>query len=87
MGGLYFDWIGPYDSGEEITLNHTWSREGTYTIKARAKDTDNLWGPWAKLTVTMPRNRIFITPFLRFLQQHPYLFSILQLLLQRLGLQ
>ena len=52
-------WIGPYLSGEEITLNHTWDEKGTYIISARAKDTDNLWGAWGELEVTMPKNKPF----------------------------
>jgi outer membrane protein assembly factor BamB len=48
------DWFGPYDSGETVTVSHTWSSRGTYMISARAKDTDNLWGPWGTLFVTMP---------------------------------
>ncbi len=52
--GKITDWIGPYNSGERITMNHSWSEKGAYTIKARAKDTDNLWGPWGELEVTMP---------------------------------
>jgi outer membrane protein assembly factor BamB len=51
------EWIGPFSSGEEITVSHTWSEDGTYTIKARAKDTDNLWGPWSEFEVTIPRTR------------------------------
>jgi hypothetical protein len=31
-------WIGPYGSGETITLNHTWKNKGDYLIKAWAKD-------------------------------------------------
>ena len=50
------NWIGSYPSGETITVSHTWSSKGTYTISARAKDTDNLWGPWGTLSVTMPLN-------------------------------
>ncbi len=48
------DWFGPYASGETVTVSHTWSSQGIYTISARAKDTDNLWGPWGTLSVTMP---------------------------------
>ena len=35
------EWIGPYASGEEITINHTWDELGTYTIVAKAKDGDS----------------------------------------------
>jgi outer membrane protein assembly factor BamB len=60
------DWFGPYQSGEEVKVNHTWKLEGTYTIKARAKDANNLWGPWGTLQVTIPRNKVM--PHLRLLQ-------------------
>lgn len=50
------DWTGPYASGQTVTINHTWNAKGTYTIQARAKDTENLWGPWATLKVTVPVN-------------------------------
>ena len=50
----------------------------TFVIKARAKDTDNLWGPWSELKVTMPRNRAINSPlFLRFLERLPILQKIL----------
>jgi outer membrane protein assembly factor BamB len=50
------DWFGPYAYGETVTVSHTWGYRGTYTISSRAKDTDNLWGPWGTLSVTMPLN-------------------------------
>jgi outer membrane protein assembly factor BamB len=28
----------PYSSGEEVTLSHMWSEQGTYKIRAKAKD-------------------------------------------------
>ena len=31
-------WIGPYESGEEFAISHSWEEEGTYTIKATARD-------------------------------------------------
>ncbi|KYK23836.1 hypothetical protein AYK24_00975 [Thermoplasmatales archaeon SG8-52-4] len=31
-------WLGPYSSGEEITLEHSWNQKGEYWIKAWAKD-------------------------------------------------
>jgi len=32
------EWLGPYNSGEEVTQGHTWIENGTYNIKARSKD-------------------------------------------------
>jgi len=53
------NWVGPYSSGQNITINHSWSTKGAFTIKARAKDTENLWGPWSEYSVSItPRNRV-----------------------------
>jgi hypothetical protein len=32
------DWMGPYSSGEEITLGHKWTEKGDYHIKAWTRD-------------------------------------------------
>ena len=32
-------WVGPYDSGETATAEHTWDEEGDYEVKVKAKDT------------------------------------------------
>ena len=62
--------------------NHNWSEEGTYIIRAKAKDILEAESNWAELTVSMPRNRLLIKSlFLRFLQNHPLMFPKLQQLL------
>jgi hypothetical protein len=53
----YTNWIGPFQSGEPVSVNHSWSKWGRYTIQARARDSDNLWGLWGTLEVTMPKNK------------------------------
>jgi outer membrane protein assembly factor BamB len=65
--GSLTDWLGPYDSGESMVMNHSWSDKGTYTIKARAKDIDNLWGPWGELKITMPFSYEPQVPFIQWL--------------------
>ena len=80
-------WIGPYPSGEEIAVNHTWEIQGIYNIQVRVKDTDNLWGPWGELEVSMPVNQpvhspVFVFPLLqkileRFKYQCLYCFQII----------
>jgi outer membrane protein assembly factor BamB len=80
--GSITDWIGPYDSGDSITMNHSWSEKGTYTIKARAKDSDNLWGPWGELKVTMPYSYEPQFPFIQWLfERFPNAFPLLRYLL------
>ena len=56
--GTYEDWSNPYPSGTEVIFYHTWSEQGTYTMRVRAKDRYNAVGEWTVLVVTMPR----ITP-------------------------
>ena len=42
-------WIGPYVSGENVTINHSWSEKGIYEIKAKAKDIYNLTSEWSDI--------------------------------------
>jgi hypothetical protein len=58
-------WIGPYNSGEEITLNHIWATKAIYTIKAKAKDINDNQSEWAYRTFNLPRNRFFNNPILQ----------------------
>ncbi len=55
--GDIVEWDGPHDSNEEITLNNTWTKQGTYNIRAKAKDIYDFESNWETLTVTMPRTR------------------------------
>jgi PKD repeat protein len=43
------DWIGPYNSGEQINLIHSWQNIGFFEIKAKAKDTNNTESNWSEL--------------------------------------
>jgi len=75
------DWTGPYISGQNVTVNHTWNIKGAYTIKARAKDTDNLWGPWGTFEVKIAKNKIATNSILlRFLERFPILQKLLNFL-------
>ena len=80
------EWVGPYDSGEQAHITHTWTESGTFTVKVKAMDVIGFESDWTTLEVTMPRNRAIQTPLLSFLKNHPNMFPILQQLLQRLGL-
>jgi hypothetical protein len=72
-------------SGDDVKLKNTWNSKGTYTIRAYAEDTNGLVGPEGTLTVTIKKgkNRAITSPFQWFLEQHPYMFPILRLLLLR----
>jgi hypothetical protein len=72
------EWIGPYASGEEVIVKHTYKTKGTYKIKVRAKDTDNLWGPWGSLDVTMPLNQQTNQNSVKLYSKNSVLFQFLQ---------
>ena len=76
--GDVVEWDGPHDSNVEITLSHTWAEQGTYTLRAKAKDSKDAESSWSTLTVIMPRSRAISNPFFNFLENHPNLFPILR---------
>jgi hypothetical protein len=84
--GTNTGWIGPFLPGTLIPRTHTWTSQGIYTVKARAKDVC-IESAWSEHIINMPRTKTINSPFLNFLQSHPNMFPILQLLLQRFGLQ
>jgi C1A family cysteine protease len=47
-------WIGPYKSGQKITLEKTWAEKGNYTVRVKAKDRYDAKSDWGTLQVTMP---------------------------------
>jgi hypothetical protein len=49
------EWIGPYDSGERITISHSWTHSGTHIIKAKARDENNEESSWATFEISMPK--------------------------------
>ena len=65
-------------------VSHTWNSENTYMLRSRAKNTDNLWGPWSEFEVTMPVNQQTYTfPLLqRLLERFPNAFPIIRHLLE-----
>jgi hypothetical protein len=65
-------WIGPYESGESIDLNHTWGEEGYYVIMAKSKDSFGSESEWATLEIEMPK--VVVNPLLsRLIQRFPIL--------------
>jgi outer membrane protein assembly factor BamB len=71
-------WIGPYDSGTEITRSHSWNKKGMYIIKVKAKDPYNSESSEATLEVTIPRSRFTDNSlFFRFLERFPLLQKLL----------
>lgn len=49
------EWIGPYNSGEDVIKTHSWSEKGAFFIRAKAKDVNDEESAWASLEITMPQ--------------------------------
>jgi FG-GAP repeat len=73
-------WIGPYNSGMQVTKTHTWSKKGTYTITAKAKDSKGSEGDWGTFLVTMPFSYDLPCHLFweRFFNRFPHAFHLLQ---------
>ena len=76
------EWIGPYKSGEEVILSHTWSEKGRYFIKAKAKDNQDEVSSWNTLVINIPRYRNTNINIMKYLiEKCPYLYKILSRIL------
>ncbi len=54
--GIFSEWIGPYDSGVECNVIHSWNQQGIYEIKVKAKDVYNFESEWSdSISVSMPK--------------------------------
>lgn len=81
--GNYSEWVGPYASGETVTISHSWSEKGIFLIRVKAKDTNDKESEWSEpLSINMPVSRQFIA----FLEQHfPYLARFMEILRRMLA--
>ena len=65
--GNQSEWLGPHQSGDSISVEHSWTKDGTYSVMARAKDTNDAISDWGDLQVQMPY--LIKYPFFYRLQQ------------------
>ncbi len=76
-------WSSPLASGVPLAKTHTWTADGTYTVKAKAKDSYGAESNWSMLTVTMPL--VYEPPHLRLitwlLDRFPHAFPVLRRLM------
>lgn len=76
--GNFSEWLGPSTSGTTVTAQKSWGTKGTYSVRVKAKDVYGNESNWSEpLSVTMPRNQMFIVSFFEKLEQwlpHIFLF-------------
>jgi outer membrane protein assembly factor BamB len=74
-------WLGPYMSGEKITVNHEYWMLDSYIIKARCKDYKNRWSDWSYFELNNPRSRdVYSDNILNLLERFPMLEKLLNLI-------
>jgi C1A family cysteine protease len=73
-------WIGPYTSGEEVTLEKIFNEKGNYTIRVKAQDTYGAKSDWSILEVSMTKTHYYnsiIQILIKFLEGFPIFEKIL----------
>ena len=51
------EWVGPYSSGEIVTINHSWESKDFYDIMVKAKDANNKESNWVTQSVFISRDK------------------------------
>ena len=74
-------WIGPYPSGEPVTVSHTYHAVGYVTISARAKDIYGAIGNESTFTFYVGKSKSIVNSLLLwFLDGFPFLVRLLNLI-------
>lgn len=76
--GTNTDWKGPYNSGQTASESHSWSTQGTFSIKVKTKDSKDFESVWSDpLQVSMPKSK----PCFNFILEHyPFLSRFISLI-------
>jgi hypothetical protein len=82
--GNYIDWVGPYKSGEEITVKNAWPTVGSYTIEVKAKDFIGDKSDITTLQITVSKSKAVNNPILsqlleKIIEHFPLLVQLLNL--------
>ncbi len=86
VDGEETNWLGPINSGDEVTYKHTFDEEGTYTIKVKAKDEHGLeidWDESLDIDITEEKVRSKVLTFLQLIKNTP-LYNLITSILERL---
>jgi len=84
--GTNSEWTDYYNSGEEVTLNHTWSITGINIITAKAKDIYDAESEWSEPFAVTITQKSFIIGFITNMSSNGELTTINAKLLLYIGL-
>lgn len=73
--GMNSGWLGPYSSGQSVSVSHSWTVQGSYPIKVKTKDAEGAESVWSDpLQVSMPKahaQTYHLSPsFMEWISQH-----------------
>jgi len=67
--GNFSEWVGPYASGNSVSTQKSWTEQGNYSIRVKAKDSQGHESSWSDpLDVTMPYNLPYFVKLLDLLE-------------------
>ena len=83
--GTNSGWIGPYTQGSSVSEAHSWTTQGTFPVKVKAKDVHDEESVWSDpLSITMPKSGRYLSLLCileKIFTRFPTLFPLLQQLL------
>lgn len=76
------EWIGPFMSGETISVKHRWDDSGDYKIRAKTKDVFNDESSWSTIEIQLSKTKISLNQPLNIIfnlikERFPMIFTIL----------
>ena len=88
--GMVFYWMGPYNSGEKITISYRFQlmsnqRYDELIISARAKDMHNICGEWGHLHVSVLKNNYITYNTDKFSFENNFLMNLLDRYLYKIS--
>ena len=79
--GTFSEWLGPFNSDEEVSITHKWSKIGIYEVKVKARDEHRAESDWSDpLSLIMPVYNQFpiLQLIINFLERcFPQIYSII----------
>jgi hypothetical protein len=83
--GSYSDWLGPFLSGDVVTISHMWATPGIFTVRLKAMDSYGTLSQWSEpLDINISKSKAtYKLFFMQLLENHLYLSSLLRHILIR----
>ena len=73
-------WLGPFESGEELEKTHTFDKKGEYELTIRAKDSHDSIGPATTVTVTYKSSISQLLILSKLMERYPAILKILEMI-------